>query len=317
VNHQNLNFSSNGKIGWNQGDVSEELGRITAHEFKIRLGFFKSSDDSTIFYGKGNIAMTYWRKDVNGRFFFYYFIIPENYEWTTPITVPLPPFGPTQLYYNRINELAEIFGYTIPYDFFIKEKEFAGVAYEWRKNQAWGVFLKETYNQVGMYQGNYQSWVDRVQQVFSQLIPTTIKGAEYLFTGNWTDLAALFNSGEIVDHTWIGLSTEHHVKEGYAIYPDTSVDEPRAEKIDMLQENDYLTAQAKAEATFIEDQFFPNERFVGCGGNILIKYGQRVTEVGPTIPGGTQESVVAQNKITIDAKGFNQMLYLVKKFVVT
>ena len=147
INHINLTRNSNGIIGWNNSN-SKDLGRLPSHSFKIRLGMFRSSsDDSIKSKGKGNIPMTYWRKDHEGRFFFKDFTIPENNQWH-PVTVALPPFGPSNLYFNRLDELATVLGYTIPFDFFIPEKEFTGVKYEFRKKSVLG----------GLHEGHVQQY---------------------------------------------------------------------------------------------------------------------------------------------------------------
>jgi len=97
INHINLNQNRKGLIGYNRGLDSEDMGRITSHSFKTKLGIFRSSDESEKSKGKKNIPMVYWRKDFNSRFFFKDFSIPENDEFFT-VDVKLPPFGPTNLY---------------------------------------------------------------------------------------------------------------------------------------------------------------------------------------------------------------------------
>lgn len=317
VDHQNMNFDRKGNPLWERGIDSEDGGRISAHAFKIRAGFFKGTDDTVanIIYGKANISFVYARKDLNGRWFFKDFVVPENYEWI-PITIQLPPFGPSNLYFNRLNELVEVFGYTLPLDFFVKEKEFSGVKYEWRKNQSWCIFIKETYNNVGMYQGCYRTVLDNIAEGLAQTVPMSIKGLEYIATGNWSALASLLIDPNSIDHVSLALDELHYVKEGYAVFPDTIPTEPRMELVHLEQESDYLTAKGKAQATYVEDQFFPNERHVGCSGNASIRYGQIITESGTRVPGGSQQSVVALDKTIIDNKGYNHELFLIRKFVI-
>jgi len=118
--------------------------------------------------------MVYWRKDFNSRFFFKDLSIPENNEFFT-VDIKLPPFGPTNLYFNRIDELTEVYGYTLPYDFFIQEKEFSGVKYEFRKNDSWGYFMKGSYNDIGLYTGCYKNYIDRFIEAGTQLIPDILE----------------------------------------------------------------------------------------------------------------------------------------------
>jgi len=313
INHINLNQDRTGIVGWNNTDKSEDQGRISSHSIKHRLGLFRSSDDSIKSKGKANIPMVYWRKDNNGRFFFKDFTITENNQWE-PLTVALPPFGPANLYFNRLDELAEIFGYTIPFDFFIPEKEFTGVKYEWRRNQSWGVFMKEQYNNTGMYVGCYRNYFNQVSEAATQLFPDILEFINDIATGQTP--SAFTSAATTIDHAKLAIDELHYDKEGYVVFPKGTVDDPRYQLVHFEEETDYLNAQAKAESTFIENDFFPNERHVSCTGNVNIQYGQLITEQGPRIAGGTNQSVVANNKETIDAKGYENELFLVRKFEV-
>lgn len=317
VSHANLNKTKTSKFGWNKGLDSETQGRISAHSFKIKIGFFNGNGDTLAekLYGKANMTMVYARKDLKGRWFFKDFQVPENDEWF-PVTIQLPPFGPANLYFSRLDELVQVFGYTLPIDIFVPEKEFAGVAYDWRKNQSWCVFLRETYNNVGMYQGCYRNILDQFDEIRNQGIPLTIRAIEFIATGNWSQLATLAAANLSMNHANITIDELRYVKEGYAIHPETTVSEPRAEIVHLEQETDYLTAKAKAQADFIKNQIYPNERFVNCTGDARIRYGQKVTESGTRVPGSPLSSVVARKKDIIDNKGFTHELFLVKKFTI-
>jgi len=314
INHINLNQNRKGLLGYNRGLDSEDMGRITEHSFKPRMGIFRSSDESEKSKGKKNIAMIYWRKDSNSRFFFKEYSIPENNEYTT-IDIKLPPFGPTDLYFNRIDELAEVLGFTLPFDFFIKEKEFSGVKYEFRRNDSWGTFMKSSYNDTGMYTGSYQNFIDRYIEAGTQLIPDILEFIDDIFNGN--DVGAFVTTSASIDHINLAIDEEYYVKEGYAIFPIDPVDEPRTDFIQLQQETDYLTARAKGEARVIKNDFYPNERHIGAGGDLDIRYGQQVTETGSRIPGASITSVVSQIEDVFDNKGFNTNLFLVRKFVIT
>jgi len=290
------------------------MGRISSHTFKPRIGIFRSSDESEKSKGKKNIPMIYWRKDNNSRFFFKEYSIPENNEYTT-IDISLPPFGPTNLYFNRIDELAEVLGFTLPFDFFIKEKEFSGVKYEFRRNDSWGTFMKGSYNDTGMYTGCYQNFIDRYIEAGTQIIPDILEFIDDIFNGN--DVGAFVTDAASIDHVNLAIDEDFYVKEGYAIFPTTPVDDPRTDWIQLQEEVDYLTARAKGESRVIRNDFYPNERHIGAGGDLDIEYGQEITETGSRVPNGSLTSVVAQKENIFDNKGFNTNLFLVRKFVIT
>ena len=314
INHINLNQNRKGLIGYNRGLDSEDMGRITVHSFKTKIGIFRSTDDSEKSKGKKNIPMVYWRKDFNSRFFFKDFSIPENNEFFT-VDVSLPPFGPTNLYFNRIDELTKVLGYTLPYDFFIQEKEFSGVKYEFRKNDSWGYFMKGSYNDVGMYTGCYKNYIDRYIESGTQLIPDILEFINDVATGQPLDDFTSLSSD--IDHTVLTTDEEYYVKEGYAIFPTEPVDDPRTDFIQMQEENDYLTARAKGNARIIKNDFYPNERHIACGTNLDIKYGQEITETGDRVPDTILKSVVSYLETVYDNKGTNTRLFLVRKFVIT
>jgi len=219
------------------------------------------------------------------------------------------------LYFNRIDELTEIYGYTLPYDFFIQEKEFSGVKYEFRKNDSWGYFMKASYNDIGMYTGCYQNFIDRYIEAGTQIFGDTLEFLEDLVTGQ--DLGAFVTTAASIDHTTLTTDEEYYVKEGYAIFPTDPVFEPRIDFIQMQEETDYLTARAKANSRIIKNDFYPNERHVAVGTNLDIKYGQEVTETGSRVPGGSLTSVVSYLEEVYDNKGTNTRLFLVRKFVIT
>jgi len=313
LNHINLNQAPNGLTGWNRGSISENQGRISEHKFKINLGIWRTTDETAKSKGKANIPMVYARLDNNGRWFFQDYTIPENSQWH-PMSIRLPPVGPTNLYFNRLDELAEVLGYTIPFDFFIPEKEFTGVRYEWKRNNFWCTFMKQTYNNTGMYMGNYRNVVDSFVEAGTQVFGDILEFVDAVFTGG--DTSTFTSVTSTIDHTTIAVCQQHYVKEGYAIWPQTVQASPRFKLIHLEQETDYNTALAKAESEYVESNFFPNERHVGITGDADIRYGQLITETGDRVTGGTLESVCANNKEIIDNKGYNQELYLVRKYVV-
>lgn len=314
VNHINLNQDRMGLVGWNHGKESISQGRLSSHAFKIRIGIYRSTDESIKSFGHANTPMIYARKDSNNRWMFKEFTIPENTQWHS-MKIKLPPFGPTDLYYSRIDELAELNGYTIPFDFFIQEKDFSGVKYKFTENDYWCVFMKETYNDTGMYTGNYRSILDGLAESASQQIPGLLQFIDNVFSGNTNDI---FNSAATtIDHVNIAMCQHHYEKEGYAIFPLTQQDNPRFNLINLPQETDYLTALAKAESEYGSDNFFPNERHVSITGNADIRYGQLLTETGSRVTSGTIQSVCALSKETVDNSGYDHDLFLVRKFVVT
>ena len=184
--------------GWNNGLNSEDMGKISALQFRIKVEFTR--DYSNMNWGSNsgvggsytasnrecarpftvneritgiaNIPMVFWAIDSFDRVWFHRFKLRRNGEFDL-ITVPFSDLNTTtsdNLYFARWDELTKVFGYTIGgLNFMLKEKEFTGVKFDWRFVRGWGMFWEGGYQENGFYAGGTNTWWDWLTQGIQQV----------------------------------------------------------------------------------------------------------------------------------------------------
>jgi hypothetical protein len=311
----NLTRTCSGKVGWNFGQESEDLGTISAIRFKLKLEIYQSGDDSKLAFGYANMPMVFWAVDKFDRIYFQDFEHEKNGSWQDH-TIPVGPRSPQAIHNSRIDELYRepIFGHILPnFDFFLKEREFTGIEFDWRFLKGWGVFWKDGYDSQGLYAGNFDDWFKQLTQFATQLGYNLFdEFANNFFGQNDQDDKTLF---AIVDHTKIALDELHFVKELYTLSDKNIVNDARIilERDESI--TDYNQGTAKATAISLRKTFFPQFQFVKARGDVRMKLGQRFTITGPRVPGGTQELVCSEVKHIIDSDGYFMEIFGVRKFV--
>jgi len=308
----NLTRNADGQVGWNRGKASEGLGSISSVSFKLKLGVFLSVDDSQRLNGFADEPMVFWAIDRNDRIFFQDFTQRVNNAWEAH-TIPVGPRAPQSLYNSRIDELVEVFDHILPnFDFFLTQREFNGILFDWRFLKGFGVFMKNSYDAQGLYTGAYDEWTKQVGQAGEQLGHNVLEFFDNLLKGD----PQTFSTDSVVDHTKIAMDELHFDKELYATSNDTILTATprvileRDESID-----DYLDAKAKAQAIDARKQFFPQFWFITARGDVRLKLGQKFTITGPRVPNGTLDLVCSQVKHRIDTDGYFMEIVVVRKFV--
>jgi len=308
----NLTRNSDGEIGWNRGDKAEDLGAISSISFKLRLGLFKSVDDSDLIDGFANEPMVFWAMDRNDRIFFQEFTQRYNFAWEQH-TIPVGPRAPQSLYNSRIDELTSVFGHILPnFDFFLPEREFNGVLFDWRFLKGFGVFMKGSYEAQGLYTGAYDEWFKQLSQATEQTGHNILEFFTNLFEGN----AQAPSTNAVTDHAKIAMDELHFDKELYTLSSKSVVTNGRVilERDESI--NDYDDGTAKAEAIDARKEFFPQFWFITARGDVRLKLGQKFTISGPRVPGGgSLELVCSQVKHRIDTDGYFMEIFGIKKFV--
>jgi len=304
----NLSRNHLGEVGWNRGVNSEDLGAISSMTFKMKLAMFKSVDDSEIILGKANIPMIFWALDRNDRIYFQEFTQRVNNAWEQH-TIPVGPRAPQNLYNSRISELATFLGHKLPnFDFFLLEREFVGIQFDWRFVKGMGWFMKDGYDEQGLYAAVFDSYLGQIYQSIEQAGFNIVQGIQDIFNLTVTRRTT---DNVVTDHTTIALDELHFDKELYALSDKTTVTTiPRVILERDETQDDYLDATAKAEAISFRKTFFPQFWFIR-------ELGQRFTVTGPRVPGGTLELVASEVKHIIDGDGYFMEVFGIRKFVLT
>jgi len=164
----NMTRNHKGEVGWNLGVDAEDLGAISSITFKMKLGIFRTVDDSELILNTAVFSMVFWALDRNDRIFFQEFTQRVNNAWEQH-TIPIGARGPQSLYNSRIDELVPFFGHKLPnFDFFLPEREFTGVQFDWRQLKGLGMFYKDSYDPQGLYATSIFSVLKQVTQFFQQ-----------------------------------------------------------------------------------------------------------------------------------------------------
>jgi len=258
--------------------------------------------------------MIFWALDRNDRIYFQEFTQRVNNAWEQH-TIPIGPRAPQNLYNSRIDELVTFFGHILPnFDFFLLEREFVGIQFDWRFVKGMGWFMKDSYDEQGLFATSVFTYWQQVTQFadqgFSQFVAYWLKRA----TGTLAERSTDF----VTDHTTIALDELHFDKELYALSSKTTVSTiPRVIVERDETQDDYLDATAKAEAISTRKTFFPQFWFIRARGDVRLKLGQRFKVKGPRVPGGELELVASEIKHVIDGDGYFMEVFGIRKFVLT
>jgi len=233
----NLNRTCDGSIGWNQGLKSEELGRVNGCHMKLNVTFFTSEDDSEKALGHANMPLVYWAMDKFGHVYFQDFVHKIN-GGADEYTFTSGPRSPQNYFFSRFDELAELLGYKLPFNFFLREREYTGIRFDWRFVKFWGVFSKNMYSEdAGYYVGGFEQFLRQYWETIEQILH---KGGLFLakIFGQATDVP--LTDKIVVDHAKVSIDEFAWVKEAYATSDAIPNPDPRVEVIRAESERDYL-----------------------------------------------------------------------------
>ena len=314
VNTTNLDRNKDGLIGWHRGLLSEDMGRMSAFRFKLKTALFRTQigdPDPELALGKADLPMVFWAMDKFDRVYFHEFTQRFNNQWQSQ-SIPIGFGAAQEIYHSRIDEYATIFGLRLPFNFFIPEREFTGVEFDWRFVKMMGVFYKEVYDSSGLYIASSQKILRDILELFTQLANETLVALQGILVNKPNPISANL----IIRHATLAIDEIYFEKELYASSNLTSVDDPRVEIVREEAEQDYLNTRALAGAAKARAQFFPQQWNLTATGDVRLKFGQRFKVRSSRVPGGEQEMVVSEIKHTINSDGYFNEIYAIRKFVI-
>ncbi len=282
IDTNNYDRDRNGFIGWNKGLDDEDYGRISALAFKIKVSFFKTRDGGGLIHGIPEIPMTFWAIDKFDRVWFHRFKVRRNGEWDD-IKIPIGDLAGTNLYHARWDELAKfIDGVPITgLDFTIKEREFSGIAFDWKYMKYWGVQLDESYTSVGLYKNGLERALEYSEDLLADLAgniwyeagATIYNLGGYILNG--TDFEAIPARQNFIRlSARIALDDLHFEKELLASSSDTSVENSRTTIKYVGNERDYVNLRTRAKALVARKKFFPQTVHIRTSGDVRLRFGQ-------------------------------------------
>lgn len=281
IDTNNYDFDRNGLQGWNKGIDDEDYGRISGIAFKMRVSFNKSRDGTGLIHGLPEIPMTFWAIDKFDRVWFHRFKLRRNGQWDD-VVIPLGDLAPAQLYHARWDELATFLdGVPITgLDFTIKEREFSGIAFDWKYMKYWGVQLDESYTTLGLYKNGLERALEYGEDLLAELagnswyqIAATIYNIGGYIT-NGTDFQAIpYSQNFIRLNAKIAIDDLHFTKELLASSDDTTVYNGRTDIMFVGNERDYVNLKTRAKARVARKKFFPQTVHIRTSGDVRLRFG--------------------------------------------
>jgi len=299
----NLNKAHDGSdVGWNNGLLTEDLGRFRALSIKLRMGFFDTNSDELDFMT--DIPVIFWFADKFDRVVYKEIKLRRNHVWD-PITFNIGSGSDFILHDNRLDELFRILGFTFAHDIRLKEREHTGVKFDWRHVKGMGAFWSGSYDENFYYTGSEDIWInyfsDRLKFFEKNLfaIPLILFGRP---------------NRTILHHTTCSLDEFHFLKDAYVSSEVGSVSDSRQAKEIVSTDPDYLNEQQFAKGFKARKQFFPRFRNFNSYGDSRMRLGLTFTAQGTRVPNSPSTFVCGEYTITINSKGIRMETNGVKKF---
>jgi hypothetical protein len=125
IDFENKTMTLTGSEGWNKGLESEDLSDIRGLQFRTLVKFLNKA--GLLINGMADIPFYACWRDLFDRQIWTLVKVRVNGQWAK-ITIDAGPNAKGyQIFDSRIDELVTILGYTLPQNFFIKERELTGL----------------------------------------------------------------------------------------------------------------------------------------------------------------------------------------------
>jgi len=299
----NLDVTPKGLSGWNEGLDSEDLGNLRGINVKMRLSIRNDSNNLISFIY--DMPIIWWFIDKFDRIVYTETKIRRNGEWDT-ITFPAGPDAKMQLYDNRIDELTTLLGYTLPFNFFLQEKEYTGVRFDWRNVKGMGCFYKDAYDQNFFYKNAETDLFDNFIQHITQI-------GLNLLTAFDGPLAFV-----VIDNAKLALDELTLIKDSYVSSRDSKQPDSRQKLATVTSQGDYLDMKTIAQGVEVRDAFFPQYQTLDAYGDVRLRLGLTFVAQGTRVPNSPLTMVVGEvSHIITQNKGYRVQVIGVNKFTVS
>lgn len=318
LNTNNMDYNRKGKLGWNQGIDVEDMGKITAIKFKLKVGLFKDVQGTSTVEGHSDIPLTFWCIDKFDRVWYSKFKVRRNNQWDD-VRIGVGDMSSNQLYFARWDELAKINDVTLTFlDFTLSEKEFTGVQFDWKYVKHWGIQLDESYGDTGLYKNGVERAYEYGEDASAELQAEWWKHFVNPFIGLAVDIIVPEHTP--VTQNYIRMSAKitlddlHFVKELIVTSDDDIKTEPRTTVEFLPTEDDYENLKVRAIGMEARKRFFPQFWHVRATGDVRLKFGKLFTIAGTRVPNGTQQMIVSEVKHVYGHDGYHVEVAGLRKF---
>ena len=304
IDFENKSITLKNTEGWNEGLDSEDLGDIRGLQFRVKVDF-QNKDNDTI-NGMADIPFYACWRDIADRQIWTTAKVRFNGEYGK-ITIDAGPRAKGyQIFDSRIDELVTILGYTLPQNFFIKERELTGVRFDWNHVVGFKFYYQGSYDDNHFYTGAQNFFVSSITEHITQKFANLA-----FYTGGLIDV-----SEHIIDHAHIAVTDFHFLKDGYISSNDTEEADCRMKMVVLPEQTDYVDMKSIAKKIKSRHLFFPQFHTVDAWGDVRARVGRRLKRRGKNIVGGEAELIPSAITHIEDGTGYHMLLELVNKFEV-
>lgn len=287
---------------WNSGTGTEDLGALRGIACKMRV----SARDLTgaLINRLYDIPMIWWFVDKFDRVVYTESKIRRNGFWDS-IQVDAGPASKMQLFDNRTDELFKMFGWTFPHNFFLRQKEYTGVRFDWRQVKGFGCFWKDAYDE-NFFFSNAQDVIfdviaERLEQIGQNLL---------------TAFLGFPQGSAVIDTVKLAVDELRFVKDAYVSSEDVTNTDSRQRLVQAADQFDYLNMKTIAQATAIRDQFYPQFHTLDGYADVDMVLGETFVAQGTRVPGTPKTMVCGEVTFIDDSNGFKMQVMGVNKFLV-
>jgi hypothetical protein len=269
----------------------------------MRLSIRDSSSDLVDFIY--DMPIVWWFLDKFDRIVYTETKIRRNGEWDT-IAFPAGPDAKMQLYDNRIDELVILLGYTLPFNFFLQEKEYTGVRFDWRNVKAMGCFYKDAYDQNFFYKNAETDLFDNFIQHITQVGLQLLSGFEQPI------------ANVVIDNAKLALDELTLIKDSYVSSRDSSENDSRQKLANVTSQSDYINMKIIAQGIEARDAFFPQFQTLDGYGDVRLRLGLTFVAQGTRVPNSPLTMVIGEVTHSVTQNGGYRVEVIgVNKFVVS
>ena len=257
--------------GWNKGSLSENLGAIRGVEFWQKVQHVNKEGNTIT--GLANIPMIHWFRDLFGRVVYHPYTMRVHNDWGK-YRIPAGPGASLTQYDSRIDELQTIFGYTLPFNHHIKERELTGGTFDWAHVVEMGSFCTLSYSENNIYVGGQDAFLNLISENVMQHI---VKNQTVYQLGNFLGIVDM--EYVITDKAHLYLEDLHFVKDAYVTSDNDVVngpgDNPRMDMVHLPAQDDYVNIKGILNRQRSRQQFHPEQHIISSTGNVNLKAGER------------------------------------------
>jgi len=303
--NNNTTDSRQSMKGWNNGSNSEDMGRISSLSFRIKVGIYALESDETNddyfweipnYYkviGESNIPMTFWCIDMFDRIWTHKFTHRKNGFWDE-ITIPFGDMSRKNLHIPRFDELLYAFGdrplgFT---NFALPEREYSGVAFDWRFVKGWGIQMDSAYDKEnGYYNGGLDYWLDKITEL-GETVKQGIWNAGSMIADSVSkkDIDSTYiNNKHPKAWAWhnqatIALDGVHFNKELIVNTEKDFKNNARTSILNVGNISDKITLKNQAKSSLKRASFFPQYWHINSIGDVRMRIGKSFKVKGDRMP---------------------------------